>query len=165
MTFRSRVLLRGVNPYVLVDERMAVRLRKGWRKAMPVKLKVGYRSKQQWRTNLMPVGDGSFYLYLHGEIRRASGLSVGDEIVVQLVFDRRYQSGPAHPIPPLFRRELKANHAVRRAWSALAPSRRKEILRYLAGLKTSEARDRNIRTALAILAGAKRRFLGRAWNR
>jgi hypothetical protein len=31
-----------------------------------------------WRTNLMPVGDGHFFLYLHGQVRKASDTSVGD---------------------------------------------------------------------------------------
>ena len=30
------------------------------------------------RVNLMPVGDGTFYLYLNGPIRTASATAVGD---------------------------------------------------------------------------------------
>ncbi|MBA4750969.1 MAG: hypothetical protein H2055_01895, partial [Sphingopyxis sp.] len=46
----------------------------------------------------------------------------------------------------------------------LAPSLRKEILRYLANLKSDAARQRNIDRAIGVLSGAKARFLARDWN-
>jgi Bacteriocin-protection, YdeI or OmpD-Associated/Domain of unknown function (DUF1905) len=131
---------------------------------MPVKLRVEDRVKQSWSTNMMPAGDGSFYLYLHGEMRSATGVSVGDVIEVELEFDRKYRPGPLHPMPPLFRRELAANPQAEQGWSALTPSRQKEILRYLAALKSPQALERNIRKAVEALAGAKLRFMARDWN-
>jgi Domain of unknown function (DUF1905)/Bacteriocin-protection, YdeI or OmpD-Associated len=164
VVFQSRVGIRGINPYVLVEQQAAERLKKGWRRPMPVKLRVGGGETRWWSINLMPVGDGSFYLYLHGQIRRASGVSVGDPIEIELDFDGEYQPGPIHPMPPLFRRELRENPQAERGWSTLAPSRKKEILRYLAALKSPLAIERNIRRAIEVLAGAKLRFMARDWN-
>jgi hypothetical protein len=54
----------------------------------------------------MPVGDGDFFLYLHGHVRKASGTSVGDVASITLAFDDEYKAGPAHPMPPWFGHEL-----------------------------------------------------------
>jgi len=43
-------------------------------------------------------------------------------------------------------------------------SRKKEILRYFARLKSQEARARNLEKALYVLSGRKGRFMARAWD-
>ncbi len=45
---------------------------------------------------MMPIGDGSFYLYLHGSVRKASNTKVGDKVSVEIEFDSEYQNGPMH---------------------------------------------------------------------
>jgi hypothetical protein len=45
---------------------------------------------------MMPVGDGSVYLYLHGDIRKASGTAVGDRVRVEIEFDMGNKNGPQH---------------------------------------------------------------------
>jgi len=37
----------------------------------------------------MPTGTGAFFLYLHGDVRRASQTSVGDLVLVVVEFDTR----------------------------------------------------------------------------
>jgi hypothetical protein len=37
------------------------------------------------------MGNGSFYLYLHTEIRKASKTKVGDRVEVEVVFDEEYK--------------------------------------------------------------------------
>src|SRR5689334_18247033 len=113
---------------------------------------------------MMPVGDGSFYLYLHGDVRKASTTKVGDAVTVELEFDGEYRSGPAHPIPKWFRNALDANLKAKEAWSQLIPSRQKEILRYFANLKSPEAQSRNLQRAMRVLTGSKARFMARSWN-
>ncbi len=49
-------------------------------------------------------------------------------------------------------------------WKALIPSRKKEILRYLSRLNSSEARARNLAKALHVLSGETGRFMARAWK-
>lgn len=161
--FTSKVQLRGVNPYVLVDRERVNSLKAGWRKPMPVIVRLSGRSAPQWRTNLMPTGDGRFYLYLHGEMRRSIGTVVGDRVQVDLAFDLAYRGGPQQPAPRWFATALRADPRARQGWSALPPSRKKEIIRYFARLQSAEARDRNLTRVVRVLAGAPGRFMGRDW--
>lgn len=112
----------------------------------------------------MPAGDGSFRLYLNGIVRQASGTRVGDRVAVELSADAGYRSGPAHPMPAALRKGLAGSRAASIAWTDLPPSHKKEILRYIAALKSRDARRRNIDLALEVLGGSRRRFLGRDWN-
>lgn len=164
MRFRSVIEKNGINPYVLVSAKRAARLRPRWRKPLPVRVRVNGQPEKPWRINLMPLGDGSFYLYLHGHVRKASGTKVGDTVTVELEFDDKYKGGPAHPMPAWFRSALKGNRKAEQAWKKLIPSRQKEILRYFSGLKSPEAKARNLKRAIHVLAGGKARFMGRLWN-
>jgi hypothetical protein len=164
LRFRSVIEINKINPYVLVNAQRAARLRKGWRKPLPVCLRVNGKPEEPWRINLMPVGDGSFYLYLHGDVRKAASTKVGDTVSVELDFDDTYRGGPAHPMPSWFSGALNRNPDAKRAWSELIPSRQKEILRYFSWLKTPEAQARNVQRAICVLSGSKGRFMGRSWN-
>ncbi len=164
MRFRGVMEINGVNPYVLVNAERAGRIRAGWRRALPVRVRVNGKPEVAWRINLMPVGDGSFYLYLHGEVRTASGTKVGDVVAVELEFDEEYRGGPAHPMPRDFREALRGNRKAREAWEEMIPSRQKEVLRYFHQLKTPEALARNVEKAIEVLAGAAKRWMGRDWN-
>ena len=161
--FRARIAIIGINPYVLVSPARASRIKPRWRKPIPVLVRID-DGAASWRTNLMPVGDGSFYLYLHGGMRRASGSHVGNSVTVTLAFDRDYKGGPADPMPAWFAKALAKNRIARRSWEALAPSLQKELLRYFARLRSDRARQRNAERAVHVLAGGEGRFLGRVWN-
>lgn len=163
-SFRARIELRGVNPYVHVSAARARRIRPDWRRPLPVLVRLdGHPKAKPWRINMMPAGSGSFYLYLHGDVRKASGTQVGDTVTVEVVFDAAYRGGPTGAIPAWFRAPLSRSAAAMRAWDALTPSRKKEILRYFAALKSKAARERNAERMLRILSGAKERFLERSW--
>lgn len=150
----------GVNPYVLVSAARARALKPGWKKPMPVLVRINGEPKTTpWRINMMPTGKGSFYLYLHGEVRKASRTGVGDRVDVEIVFDEKYRGGPA-PMPAWFRSALRASPAARAGWNGSRPSRQKEILRYLTALKSAEARARNVARAIAILAGRPAKMAG-----
>jgi hypothetical protein len=164
LRFRAAIAIRGINPYVPVSARRASRLRPGWRKPMPVCVTVNGESSVPWRINLMPAGDGSFFLYLHGNVRKAAGVDVGDVVDVSLMFDEKYRGGPAGRPPAWFARELKENRSATQGWKRLPPSRKKEIVRYLSRLKSADAKQRNTQLALHVLAGGSGRFMARSWN-
>jgi hypothetical protein len=164
LRFRSRIEINKINPYVLVRADQAARLKSNWRRPMPVRVQVNGKPDTPWRIILMPVGDGDFFLYLHGHVRKASGTSVGDVASIILAFDDDYKGGPAHPMPPWFGDELDRNPDAQKGWGNLTPSRQKEILRYFAGLKSPAAQERNVREALHVLAGGTARFMAREWN-
>lgn len=164
LKFRGVIEINGINPYVLVSAGRAARVRAGWRRPMPVRVRVDGQPKEAWRINMMPRGDGSFYLYLHGEVREASGTKVGDVVTVEVEFDEEYRGGPAHAMPEWFRKALEGNGRAKVAWEGLIPSRQKEILRYFAGLKSAEAKERNLKRAMDVLSGGEGRFMGRSWG-
>ena len=164
LRFRAQIELNKINPYVLVRPAQAARLKPGWRKPLPVNVRVDGEPAAGWRINMMPVGDGSFFLYLHAQVRKASGAKVGDVVSLTVGFDETYRSGPVDPMPRAFSAELRGNAAARKGWKALPPSRQKEILRYLVRLKSPEAQQRNVRKALHVLAGGKARFMARSWS-
>ena len=163
LRFTATMLIRDGNPYVPVSARQAARLRPG-RRAMPVRVTVNGKPDPPWRINLMPAGDGSFYLYLHGVVRKASGTGVGDRVRIVLEFDDEYRNGPQHPMPRWFSSALAKDPQAKANWARLTPSRQKEILRYFAWLKTPEARKRNLERAMAVLRGKPDRFMARSWT-
>ena len=118
LRFRSLIEINNVNPYVLVSARRAASIRKGWRRPLPVRVRVNGKPTKAWRINMMPVGDGSFYLYLHGDVRKASGTKVGEAVTVELEFDDEYRSGPAHPMPLWFCGALGKGTCSRNFWGA-----------------------------------------------
>jgi hypothetical protein len=164
LRFRSVIKINNINPYVLISAKHAAKIRKGWRRPLPVRIRVNGQPETAWCINLMPVGDGTFYLYLHGHVRKSSNTKVGDVIEVEVEFDDGYKSGPAHPMPAWFGDALRRNPSARQAWSELIPSRQKEILRYFSKLKSSEAQVRNMQRAIHVLSGGRGRFMGRSWN-
>jgi hypothetical protein len=162
--FKAAIEIRGVNPYIAINATRAKRLKANWRKPMPVRIQIDGKPDSPWRVNLMPAGDGSFYLYLQGQVRRASNTKVGDVVSVTIEFDPAYKGGPADPMPTWFSKPLARNRAARRAWAELSPSRQKEIVRYLAKLKSPQAQKRNVERALEVLSGKKARYMARTWN-
>lgn len=164
LEFRAVMLQRGINPFVPVSAARAATLRPGWRKALPVLVRIDGKPREPWRISMMPAGDGGFYLYLHGQVREASGTKVGDRVRVELRFDERYKGGPQGPVPAWFRAPLSRDAAAKRSWAALPPSRKKEIVRYLSRLRSPEARRRNVARALDVLRGRPGRFMARDWK-
>ena len=157
------MLIRGVNPYVLVSKERAERIKVGWRKPLPVMARVNGQPSQSWHINMMPVGNGDFYLYLHGNVRQASGTKVGDIVSLELDFDSNYQGGPLS-MPEWFAKALAAQPPAQANWEKLSPSRQKEVVRYFANLKSEAAQARNLERAIRALSGAEERFMGRLWH-
>lgn len=164
MKFRATIEINKINPFALVSIARAKRLKAKWRKPMPVLVQINGEPKPAWTVNMMPCGDGSFYLYLHGAVGKASNSKVGDDVEVSLIFDQAYRNGPIHEVPAEFLVLLQAHPKAELAWSKLTPSRQKEILHYFAGLKSETARARNYAKAMRVLNGAKERFMARDWN-
>jgi hypothetical protein len=162
--FSSVINIRGVNPFIIVSASQANAIKTGWRKALPILLRVNGKPAKPWRINMMPVGNGGFYLYLHGDIRKASGAGVGDRVSVEIDFDASYKNGPQHPMPRWFKQALAGNPQAMKNWIALNPSRKKEILRYFSRLHSPAARARNVAKAVHVLSGETGRFMARAWK-
>lgn len=157
------IQIRGINPYVLISATQVAKLKPGWRKPLPVLVRINGKPDPPCSTNMMPAGDGTFYLYLNGPMRNAAHADVGDIVQAEIEFNARYRKGPQHPMPRWFRLALKHNPKASKNWIALTPSRKKEVLRYFAQLKSHEARNRNLERAMHVLSGHTARFMARTW--
>lgn len=162
--FSVIIEIREGNPYVFINKDMATEIKPNWKRPMPVIITVNGKPKDGWRINMMPVGDGSFYLYLHGDVRQASQTKVGDVVEVTICFDKEYKNGPQHPMPDWFTEALDNSPVARQNWHNLPPSRQKEILRYFSWLKSSDAKQRNLEKALHVLSGQAGGFMARDWK-
>ena len=164
-TFLALIRVFNGNPFIYVSAARARAIKPDWRRPLPVLVRInGEPEATPWRINMMPIGTGAFYLYLHGDVRRASKTKVGDTVRVAIAFDAAYRNGPMHPMPPWFRGPLSRNAKAKKGWEALIPSRKKEILRYFSWLKSDDARARNVAKALGVLSGKKGRFMARDWS-
>jgi len=85
--FRETIRINAQNPYVRVSKQNSEDLKNGWKRPMPVLVQINGIPKKPWRINIMPKGDGSFYLYLNSTIRKSLGKNVGDEVSVHLSFN------------------------------------------------------------------------------
>lgn len=164
MQFSATIDIRDGNPFILVTEALVKKIKSDWKKPLPVLVKINGKPSLPWRINMMPVGNGDFYLYLHGDVRRASKTKVGDQVRVELKFDEEYTNGPMHPMPEWFQEKLDMNPTAQKNWDALPPSRQKEILRYFSWLKSDAAKQRNIEKAMHVLSGKPGRFMARSWK-
>ena len=164
LTFRGTIRIRGINPYIAVSAARSAALKPGWRRPLPVLLRINGKPRDACRTNMMPAGDGSYYLYLNGKVRSGAAVNVGDVAQVELQFDKGYRNGPLHSMPGWFKQALQQNSSAQKNWDALTPSRKKEVLRYFAGLKSTEARARNLAKAMRVLSGETDRFMARTWQ-
>jgi hypothetical protein len=164
LSLKAIVQITGANPYIHVDSAKVETLKQGWRRPMPVLVRINNQLEPPWKTNMIPVGDGSFYLYLHGPMRKFSSTAVGDQVEISLDFDDDYRNGPLHAMPKTFAQALSACPQAQTSWEALPPSRKKEILRYFDGLKWTDAIDRNTERAIQVLSGLPGRYMGRDWQ-
>ncbi|TMI87456.1 MAG: DUF1905 domain-containing protein [Bacteroidetes bacterium] len=155
-SFSAKIYIIGINPYVLLPSALLKHIfqKAGKDKgAIPVQLKIG---DKEFIQNLVRYS-GKWRLYLNGPMRKVAGKDVGDTIEVQIDFDPRPRVTPIHP---KLKKAFKENSIAKKAFEKLSPSRQKEILRYINSLKSEESVDKNIKRAIAHLAG-KQSFVGR----
>jgi hypothetical protein len=111
----------------------------------------GYLAEKGWfRANFVPIGKGRHVLYLNGWMRNEARADVGDKVEVEIKADtvsRRLR------MPPLLRDALTRDAKAMAAWKNRPESARRETIRYLLFLKSSEALERNVRKVIAALRG------------
>lgn len=155
-SFRAKIQLIGINPYVLNPESELQKLFKQAGKdkgKIPVKLKIDGHEFPQTLVKY----SGAWRLYLNGPMRKAAGKEVGDTAEFEVTFDPSDRSIPMHP---KLENALNENPKAKEVFDQLIASRRLEIVRYISHLKTEESVDKNITRAINFLLG-KERFVGR----
>ncbi|QNN40093.1 YdeI/OmpD-associated family protein [Pedobacter roseus] len=154
--FKAEIKIIGINPFVFVSEEALNYIfhQSGKNKGqLPVKMKIdGHEFKQ---TLVKYAGD--WRLYLNTPMRKAAGKDIGDTATFEIEFDTEERT---ISINPKLVQALADNKQARDVFDSLAPHLQKEIIRYIANLKTEESIDRNVKKAIQFLLG-KERFIGR----
>lgn len=101
---------------------------------------VGTADGAELTATLVPVGGGRHRLFLNGAVRGAIGKSAGDSVEIRIWLDRSDRM----PETPVDLQEALAEDRASEAWQALAPSRRKELLVWLADAKREQTRAARI---------------------
>lgn len=97
---------------------------------------VGTADGVELTATLVPVGGGRHRLFLNAAVRGAIGKGASDSVEIQIRLDRRDRT----PETPSDLREALDEDGASAAWEALAPSRRKELLVWLADAKRDQTR-------------------------
>lgn len=123
---------------VLTDEQVAVL---GGAKTPPVRFTIG-GTTVRGRVGRM---GGENLVGLNKSVRTQLGVEAGQTVDVVIELDDEPRE---IEIPPALAAALDADSAVRAAFDALAPSRRKEHARAVADAKREETRDRRVATII-----------------
>lgn len=144
------------NPFVLLPpaELDDLFLQAGRSKGpVPIRGTVNNRPYQQTLVKFR----GAWRLYVNMKMLDDSPRRVGELIEVRVSLDPSDREIEPHPRLVVM---LDTNPAARKVFDGLAPSRQKEIVRYIDGLKSDESVERNVGRARDFLLG-KGRFVGR----
>jgi hypothetical protein len=149
--FKAKIEIIGVNPYVLLPQRVLKAIFKAAGKdrgKIPVKIKIDGHAFSQTLIKY----SGHWRLYLNTPMRRAAAKDVGDRAQFAVAYDPIPRTVP---MPEKLQEAINQNHKAKRAFECLSPSRQKEIVRYIANLKSEEAVEKNINRAINFLSGSE----------
>lgn len=155
-SFKAVINIIGINPFVFVPEAILVSIfqqagkDKGY---IPICGRIN--SKPYTQTLVRYSGD--WRLYINTAMLKDSPKRIGETIEVTIAFDPTDRTLLPHPE---LLKALQQNPEAQKVFDALPPSRQKEIVRYIANLKTEESIAKNIVKAIGFLMGTTR-FIGR----
>jgi len=142
--FKSRIYKIGINPVIdPPDFALAAVFAQAGVSKGPIPVR-GFLNGAEFVQTLVKFR-GAWRLYINGPMLKASGLQTGDVATVGMEFDPRPRD---IPMPEKFAEALKQDPKAAAEFKKLAPSRQKEILRYLSALKTGDAVKRNVRRVM-----------------
>jgi len=131
-SFTAKILKIGINPYVgLPEDVLNTLFKQADKNKGPIPVR-GTLNGKRFEQTLVKY-QGAWRLYVNTHMRQAAGIDVGDDATVEIEFDPEPRIVPIHP---KFARVLSKNREAKAAFLQLAPSRQKEILRYLNSMKT-----------------------------
>ncbi len=154
--FKAELAIIGVNPYVFVPEPILNSLftLAGKRAGnIPIHGKINGKEFQQTLVKY----NGFWRLYVNTNMLKNSPKRIGEEVDFEIHFD---PSDRSIPMPEQLQLALDLHPDAKAVFLALSPSRKNEIVRYIARLKSPEILEKNINRAISFLQG-KERFVGR----
>ncbi|RLJ74710.1 YdeI/OmpD-associated family protein [Pedobacter alluvionis] len=147
--FKAEIKVIGINPFVFVPEEALNYIfhQAGKNKGqLPITMKIdGHEFKQ---TLVKYAGD--WRLYLNTPMRKAAGKDIGDTATFEIEFDTEERT---IIINPKLVKALTENKQAKDIFDGLARYLQKEIIRYIANIKTEESVDRNVKKAIQFLLG------------
>jgi len=105
-----------------------------------------------YRSSLMKYSD-VFYLGVHKATLAAADVAAGDAVDITIAIDD--QPLPTDTVPPELAKALAGNRAAKAAFAALAPSHKREHVKYILDAKQAATRERRIAKTIATLAEAR----------
>jgi uncharacterized protein YdeI (YjbR/CyaY-like superfamily) len=155
--FSAEIEIIGVNPFVFVPDNILEQLftQAGKdRGTIPIH---GTVNGKAYRQTLVRYS-GAWRLYINTTMLKNSPKRIGEMLEMTVCFDPESREIQA---PPTFIKALNENKEAKLVFDNLSASRKLEIVRYLARLKTAAILEKNIKRAINFLVG-KERFVGRA---
>ena len=154
--FKARIELIGINPFVFVPAKILKEIFKQSGKDkghIPVRGSVNRKSYKQTLVKY----SGEWRLYINTTMLKDSPKQIGKIIDITIQHDTEDRTIQPHPA---FAKALNENKEAKKIFDSLPPSRQKEIVRYIAALKTPGSITKNIHRAISFLAGDNQ-FMGR----
>jgi Bacteriocin-protection, YdeI or OmpD-Associated/Domain of unknown function (DUF1905) len=154
--FRADIEIIGVNPFVFVPDDILQQIFKQADKNIghiPIN---GTINDEPYKQTLVKYS-GEWRLYINTSMLKNSPKRIGETIEITISFDPESRD---IKLPNDFVKALTENKEAKSVFDGLSASRKLEIVRYLARLKTEEILEKNIKRAISFLLG-KERFVGR----
>ncbi len=154
--FRAEIEIIGINPFVFVPNDI---LQEIFRQASKDKGHIpinGTINDKPYKQTLVKYS-GEWRLYINTSMLKNSPKLIGETIEITVGFDSRNRE---IDLPHSFLNALTENEEAKTVFDNLPASRKLEIVRYLANLKTEVSREKNVERAVNFLLG-KGRFIGR----
>lgn len=154
--FSATLEIIGVNPFVSVPAAILDALFEEFgRDKGPIPIK-GTVNKKAYKQTLVRYS-GEWRLYINTTMLKDSPKRIGEEITLTVGLDDESREITT---PIKFTKALEEDSEAASVFETLTPSLKKEIIRYLANMKTEASLDRNILRAIRFLKGEER-FVGR----
>ncbi len=156
ITFKAKIDIIGVNPFVLLPEKVLKQIfKQAGKDKGPIKVK-GTIDGHAYIQTLVRYS-GHWRLYINGPMLKVSGKNVGYMTTITIEFDPEERTVPMHP---LLQEALKSNKEAKASFDQLSPYRQKEICRYINHLKSEATVVKNVDRTIQHLLG-RERFVGR----
>lgn len=155
-SFSGELKIIGVNPYLEIPQEILesiFELAQKDKGPIPV---CGTVNLQEFRQTLVKYA-GEWRFYINTMMLKNSPKRIGEILEVEITFDNENREIAIHPN---LQQALNSNVEALQVFEKLTPSLQKEIVRYIANLKSEESRERNIARAIQFLLGNER-FIGR----
>lgn len=142
--FKAKLEIIGINPFVFVPDEILHNLfaeagvDKGY---IPISGKVNGKDYNQTLLRYK----GEWRLYINTQMLPNSPKRIGEILELSVVFDPEDRSLLPHPE---LEQALLENEEAKTVFDRLAPSKRKEIIRYISFLKTDDSRRKILKRQL-----------------